>query len=160
MIFIRDFFFLHFIAPLAIIIKNKPKPNIRVYKILSLSVLITCLSHHDLLSRDFIVGSFFPNQVRDWLFSSNVHTYRDLCPRFSLTVNHTGVSARCSVRQFDGCSPEASGPSKGLSIGYPIVLHPFQSIRPAFKVDSSHTRTVCIWLVAVSKHFPVHRNQA
>ncbi|WP_158858849.1 hypothetical protein [Lunatibacter salilacus] len=56
--------------------------------------VITCLSHHDLLSRDFIVGSFS--------FSSKVHTYRDHCPRFSLTVHHTGVSARCSV--FDGCS--------------------------------------------------------
>ncbi|PSL02247.1 hypothetical protein CLV48_11030 [Cecembia rubra] len=68
-----------------------------------------------------------------------VLTYRDQSPRFFLTAHHKLVSQICSVRQCDGWFPEVSGPPEGLSINHPIVLHPFQSIRPAFKVDSSHT---------------------
>ncbi len=89
----------------------------------------TCFSHHRLRFRGFIVGSFS--------FSSTVLTYRDHCPRFSLTVHHTSVSAKCSVRRFDGCSGRP--PSEGLPMGSPIVLHPFQSIQPP-GADSSHTR--------------------
>lgn len=101
------------------------------------TTVTTCFLNRNLLYRDFIVGSFFPNKTRDRLFSSKVHTYRNHCSRFSLTVRHTGVSARCSV--FNGWSPDASGPSEGLSIGCPIVLHLFQSNQPQ-RADSSHAR--------------------
>jgi hypothetical protein len=73
------------------------------------TTVTTCFSHRNSLYRDFIVGSFS--------FSSKVHTYRNHCSRFSLTVHHTRVSAKCSVRQFDGCSGKP--PSEGLSIGCP-----------------------------------------
>ena len=54
------------------------------------TTVTTCFPHHNLLYRDFIVGSFS--------FSSKVLTYRNHCSRFSLAVHNTGVSARCSVR--------------------------------------------------------------
>lgn len=85
--------------------------------------------HRNLRYRGFFTGSIS--------FSSTVLTYRDQRPRFSLTVHHTGVSNRCSVRRFDSCSGKP--PSEGLSIDLSIVFHPFQSIPPSFKVDSSHT---------------------
>jgi hypothetical protein len=72
------------------------------------TTVTTCFPHHRLRFRGFIVGSFS--------FSSKVHTYRNHCSRFSLTVHHTGVSAKCSVRRFDGCSGKP--PSEGLPIGY------------------------------------------
>ena len=89
----------------------------------------TCFSHHKLRFRGFIVGSL--------AFSSTVLTYRDHCPRFSLTVHHTSVSTKCSVRRFAGCSGKP--PSEGLSPDFSAVFHPFQSIQPQ-GADSSHTR--------------------
>jgi hypothetical protein len=50
-----------------------------------------------------------------------------------------GLTVSTAELQFDGWSPDASGPSEGLFIGCPIVLHPFQSIHPQ-GADSSHTR--------------------
>jgi len=88
----------------------------------------TCFSHRSLLYRGFIVGSLS--------FSSTVLTYRNRCSRFSLAVHHTGVSARCSVRWFDGCPGRP--PSEGLSTGLPIVLHPFQSIQPQGLIQVTH----------------------
>jgi hypothetical protein len=92
----------------------------------------TYFSHHNLPYRSFLTGSP-PRRI------SSISTHlQGSSPRFSLTVHHTGVSTRCSVRRFDGCSGKP--PSEDLSIDLSIVLHPFQSIRPTFKVDSSHTR--------------------
>jgi hypothetical protein len=89
----------------------------------------TYFPHRNLPYRGFVTGLF--------TFSSiSTHLQESMFP-FFLTAHHTSVSAKCSVRRFDGCPGRP--PSEGLSIGNPIVLHPFQSIQPQ-GADSSHTR--------------------
>lgn len=88
-----------------------------------------CFPHRNLPYRGFIVGLLS--------FSSTVHTYRNRCPRFSLSAHHTSASTKCSVRWFDGCSGKP--PSEGLSLDSSKVSHPFQSIQPPKGRFKSHT---------------------
>lgn len=94
------------------------------------TTVTTYFSHRNLLYRGFVTGSFSFSSI-------STHLQGSKSP-FFLTAHYILISLICSVRWFDSCFGKP--PSEGLSIGYPIVLHPFQSTRPAFKVDSSHTR--------------------
>jgi hypothetical protein len=94
-------------------------------------------------TRNYLLSTsrFAFSRLHHWFIYIQLHSTHlqgSLSP-FFLTAHHTLVSQICSARQFDGCSPETSGPSEGLSNGCPIVLHPFQSIQPQ-GADSSHTR--------------------